>query len=362
MTVAIAALVAIVWANTYAETYFQFAHALEFAVNNVGMAFFFALVTKEVVEATIPGGALHTWRRVLLPILAAVGGVLGAAFAFAAYLHFSDEASVLGGGWPIACATDISFSYFVARIIKKRFPAIPFLLLLGISVDALSVVIVQLQHPYAEAHVSSVALIAVAMAAAFMLRRSGVQSFWPYLLVGGTMSWFGFLWSGLDPALALVPIVPFLPHAGRDPGLFVETPPGYRDALSQFEYTWKYPVGIVLFLFGLVNGGVLIQGSGAGTWSVLVAALIGKPVGILAAVTLAVAAGLRLPHRVSWRDVVVVAVLASTGFTFSLFLATAAFPLGAVLIEVKTGALLTIAGALLAIGVAAVLRVGRFAR
>src|ERR1700674_1246657 len=141
MIVAIAALFAIAWANTYTESYFRFAHALSFAVNDVGMAFFFALVTKEVVEATVPGGALHTWRRVMLPVVAAVGGVIGAVLAYAAYLHFGDEASVLGAGWPVACATDISFSYFVARIIKKRYPAIPFVLLLGISIDVLSLVI-----------------------------------------------------------------------------------------------------------------------------------------------------------------------------------------------------------------------------
>lgn len=362
MIVAIAALCAIVWANTYAESYFRFAHAASFLVNDVGMAFFFALVTKEVVEATVPGGALHTWRRLMLPVVAAVGGVLGAVLVYAAYLHMGDEASVLGGGWPVACATDISFSYFVARIIGKRYPAIPFLLLLGISVDVLSLVVVELQHPIADVHGSSAALVAVAVVVSFALRRWRVQSFWPYLLGGGITSWFGFYLSGLDPALALVPIVPFLPHAARDPGFFVEAPPGFRDALSRFEYTWKYPVSVVLFLFGLVNGGVLIQGDGTGTWSVLVAALIGKPIGILAAVAVAVAAGLHLPHRVSWRDVTVVAITASTGFTFSLFLAAAAFPLGPVLIEVKMGALLTIAGAALAIGTAAWLRVGRFGR
>ena len=362
MTVAIAALVAIVWANTYAETYFQCAHALAFGVNNIGMAFFFALVTKEVVEATNAGGALHTWRRLLLPVVAAVGGVVGTVVVYAAYLHVGDESSLLIGGWPVACATDISFSYFIARTIKRRAPAIPFLLLLGISIDVLALFLAQLGHPHDEAQVGSVALIALAIGAAFACRRSGVRSFWPYLLVGGTASWFGFFWSGLDPALALVPIVPFFPHAARDPGLFVDTPPGYRDAMSQFEYTWKYPVAVVLFLFGLVNGGVLIQGTGTGTWSVLVAALIGKPVGILAAVSLAVAGGLRLPHRVGWRDMIVVAVLASIGFTFSLFLATAIFPLGAVLVEIKAGALLTIAGGALAIAMAALLRVGRFAR
>jgi hypothetical protein len=57
------ALIALIWANTAAESYFIFAHRLSFAVNEIGMAFFFALMAQEVAEAVMPGGALHTWRR-----------------------------------------------------------------------------------------------------------------------------------------------------------------------------------------------------------------------------------------------------------------------------------------------------------
>jgi NhaA family Na+:H+ antiporter len=361
MIVALGAVLAIVWANAFGESYFRFARALSFVVNDIGMAFFLALMTKEVVEATVPGGVLHTWRRVLMPVVAGVGGMLGSVIAYATFLQFGDEASLLARGWPVPCATDIAFSYFVARAIGKRYPAIPFLLLLGITVDALSLLIVEVQFPVADVHWSGAVMVAAAIGLSLALRRNRVRSFWPYLLIGGVASWLGFYLSGLNPVLALVPIVPFLPHAARDPGFFVETPPGFRDALSQFEYAWKYPVQIALFLFGLVNAGVLVRGSGTGTWSVLVAALIGKPVGILIAVALAVAAGLHLPHRVAWRDVIVVAFAASIGFTFALFLAAAAFPFGPILIEVKIGALLTIAGALVALGAAALLRVGRFA-
>jgi NhaA family Na+:H+ antiporter len=360
MIVGLGALLAIAWANAYAESYFRSSYALMFAVNDVGMALFFGLVTKEVVEATLPGGALHTWRRVMLPVVAGVGGMLGAILAYAVFLSLGDEASVLARGWPVACATDIAFSYFVARALGH--PGIPFLLLMGITVDALSLLIVEVQYPIAEVHRVGMLLLAVSVGASLALRRFRVRSFWPYLLVGGGTSWAGLFLSGLHPALALVPIIPFMPHAARDPGFFVDTPPGFRDALSRFEYTVKHPVSVVLFLFGLVNAGVPFQGSGTGTWSVLVAALAGKPLGISAAVALALAAGLHLPHRVGWRDVIVLAFIAAIGFTFSLFLATTTFALGPVLIEAKTGAVLTITGALLALGTSWLLRVGRFAR
>jgi len=68
-------VIALVWANLAHASYARVAAALAFPVNDIGMAFFFALATKEVVEATAPGGALHTWRRAALPVIAAAGGM-----------------------------------------------------------------------------------------------------------------------------------------------------------------------------------------------------------------------------------------------------------------------------------------------
>src|SRR5688572_410605 len=69
----VGALMALVWANTDSEGYYRFADSTAFAVNDVGMVLFFALITKEIVEATAPGGILHPWRRAALPVLASVG-------------------------------------------------------------------------------------------------------------------------------------------------------------------------------------------------------------------------------------------------------------------------------------------------
>jgi Na+/H+ antiporter NhaA len=59
----IGAVIALIWANTAAESYFQFAYRLSFFVNEIAMALFFALLAQEVYEATMPGGALHAWRE-----------------------------------------------------------------------------------------------------------------------------------------------------------------------------------------------------------------------------------------------------------------------------------------------------------
>jgi NhaA family Na+:H+ antiporter len=192
------------------------------------------------------------------------------------------------------------------------------------------------------------------------MRKRAVLSFWPYLGVSGLLSWIGFLRGGLHPALALVPIIPFLPHAARDAGLFVDVP-GAHDTLSEFERRFRRPVDVMLFFFAFTNAGVTLGNMGAGTWFVLGSILVGKPVGILAAAALSVLGGLRLPPGLGWRDLVIVGVEAGIGFTVALFFATAAFPYGRLLDETKMGALLSCLAVLVGAIAARALGVGRFA-
>jgi len=121
-------------------------------------------------------------------------------------------------------------------------------------------------------------------------------------------------------------------------------------------------VQVVLLCFALVNAGAAFNGFGTGTWAIAFAALAGKPAGVLVAIALAAACGLRLPEGVSWRELTVVALATSIGFTFALFVAAEAIPIGPILVEAKLGALLTVGGSLSAAAAAVVLRVGRFAR
>src|SRR2546426_1539725 len=126
LLLAVGSAIALVWANTLdAERYYRVAARLEFLVNDVGMVFFFALAAKEIVEATSPGGALHTWRRAALPAVAAVGGVIAPALIFVAHVDYSTQPVLMArGGGP--CATDIAFRYLVARALyPHQHPAAP---------------------------------------------------------------------------------------------------------------------------------------------------------------------------------------------------------------------------------------------
>ena len=353
---------ALVWANTFSESYYRFAHATAFAVNDVGMVFFFALITKEVAEATVPGGALHPWRRAALPVAAAAGSVIVSIAIYLAVAHYVGE-HMLEDGWVAACAIDIPGTYIIARLIFGRHPAVPFLLLLAISADAIGLAAVAVLHPVGDAHsLIGAGLMAVAIAGAAALRyRWGVKSFWLYLIGPGIVSWWALFLGGVHPALALVPIVPFFPHGRHDRGLMVEPAPQAHDTLTMFERWWQLPVEGVLLLFGLVNAGVPLHGLEEGMWAIPSAAL-GRPVGIVVAAGVAIAAGLHLPLRVGWRELVVVGCTATIGLVFALFFATAVMPLGILLLELKMGALVTIAGGALAFAAARLLGVGRFAR
>jgi NhaA family Na+:H+ antiporter len=252
----------------------------------------------------------------------------------------------------VPCATDIAFSYLVARLIfPANHPAIPFLLLLAIADDALGLLLLAVFYPSGPlSPLSFVAFMAPAVAVTVLMARRRVRSFWPYVLIGGGLSWTALYLGGVHPALALVPILPFMPHAARDRGLFDPSEADLPDAMNQFEHWWKAPVQLILFFFGLVNAGVPFGGIGTGSWLIVVALLIGKPLGIVGTAALGVGLGMSPPGGLRYRDMVVVGTAAGIGFTVALFFATAAFPPGHVLDEAKMGALLSFAGAPLAIG------------
>jgi len=130
------AFVAVVWANTYAVTYFRIAQALAFVVNDIGMAFVFAYLAQEVIEAALPGGTLHPWRRTMVPFIAAIGGTAGAIAVYVAYIQSGDQLN-LTRGWPIVCAVDVLLCVAVARAIFRRSAAVTFVALLAIASDAI---------------------------------------------------------------------------------------------------------------------------------------------------------------------------------------------------------------------------------
>ena len=275
----VGAIAGLVWANVDHASYEALLHfpilendligephgahrviSLHYLVNDILMALFFAIAGKEVWEALLPGGPLSNPKKAAAPLIATAGGVVVPAAVYLIGAAAIGQLGTLGSGWAVPCATDIAFSYMVARLIfGAGHPAIPFLLLLAIADDAIGLLIIAVAYPQEELRPAFLLLAVAAIGACFLFRRMRIKSFWPYLLVGGTMSWFGFALSGLHPALGLLPILPALPHAHVDTGLFDWSQMEEGDTLTRFEHWWKNPVELILGAFGLLNAGVVLS-------------------------------------------------------------------------------------------------------
>ena len=386
----IGALLALTWANIDAHSYHAVVeyvlwdHApighlhdghrtltLHYLVNDVLMALFFAIAAKEVWEAVILKNGSLRGKKAATPLFATAGGMFGpiAVYLGLATLMGSDTYSAVANGWAIPTATDIAFSYLVGRMVfGAGHPAVRFLLLLAIADDAAGLIILAIFYPSGELAPEWLLLSAAAALVAFLVfnwlplkldagNPDRPVSSWirahlggaPYV-IAGCISWYGFMRSGLHPALGLLPIIPAIPHADRAFGIFAYAEKFQTDLLNVLEHTLKSPVEIVLFLFGLMNAGVAFSSMGDATWLVLAGLLIGKPVGIFLFGWIAAnPLKLGMPEGMRIIDLVVVGFVAAIGFTVSLFVASVAFEDGPIQDAAKMGALFSFAAAVISI-------------
>ncbi|MFQ6549305.1 Na+/H+ antiporter NhaA [Aestuariibius sp. 2305UL40-4] len=366
------------WAKAYGEGYEKYGGDSEkvlsfhYLVNDLLMAFFFAIAAKEVWEAIILRDGALRGKKAATPLFATFGGMAGpvAVYLGLAYFVFgSDTYDAVARGWAIPTATDIAFSYLVGRIVfGAGHPAVRFLLLLAIADDAAGLIILAVFYPSGELApvwllLSLGAAIGVFALFNWLPRRldRGDQdrrwstwarhklSFWPYL-IAGALSWYGFAEAGLHPALGLLPIVPTIPHADRAFGIFSEAEQYLTDLLNHIEHMLKLPVEFVLFFFGLLNAGVEFSSIGDPTWLVLAGLLIGKPFGVLLFGWIgARMLNLGLPQGMRIVDLFVIGCVAAIGFTVSLFIAAVAFEPGPVQDAAKMGALFSFFAAVVAV-------------
>jgi NhaA family Na+:H+ antiporter len=192
---------------------------------------------------------------------------------------------------------------------------------------------------------------------AYALRAQRISSYWPYIIMGGLLSWAGLFKAHLHPALALVFIIPFLPHATFEKKNLFEENIDDRATIARFEHEWKIVVDFGLFLFGLANAGVGFSQVGTATWLVLLSLLAGKTAGIFALGSIAVLFGFPLPHGMQMKELLVVGIIAGFGFTVALFVAGVAFIDPVHQGAAKMGAMLSCVAALIAVIVAKMLKI-----
>jgi Na+:H+ antiporter, NhaA family len=326
-----ATAVALSWANSpWADSYAAIwhlpigPHDLHFWINDGLMTFFFLVVGLEI-RREMHDGALSSVRLATLPLAAALGGVAVPALL---YLLAVGADPVLHGGWAVPTATDIAFAVGVLGVLGTRVsPALRILLLaLAIIDDIVAILVIALVYSAGIA-VTGLLVIAAGVLAVLLLQRLRVASAWAYLLPAAIV-WFGALQAGIHPTLAGVALGLLAPVA----------------AARSVETALQPWIGLgVMPLFALANAGVHVGGisfatpaTGTLTAAIVLALVLGKPLGIIAlsalAVRLRVAA---LPAGVTWRGVLLVGCLGGIGFTMSIFIATLAFPAAALLESAK---------------------------
>jgi len=354
---------------------------LHYLVNDVFMPLFFFMAGKEIWEVIVLKSGSMRGRKAYTPLIATVGGMLGpiGVYIGLAYLMGPKVLETNLNGWAIPTATDIAFSLIVARLVfGSGHPAVQFLLLLAIADDAGGVLILAIFYPTTDINIFYLlaALIAIVITGTlfnllpklldekdearmyfrFARNRLGLL---PYMAVG-CFSWYCFQESGIHPALGLLPIIPIIPHADNDLGIFAEKESERTDLLNTFEHRLKVPVQFIMFLFGLMNAGVVFSSVGNTTWLVLAGLLVGKPLGIfLFGWFAATVLGFGLPFRMKMRDLFVLGLLAAIGFTVALFVTSVAFPAGETQDQAKMGAVFSFAAAVIAIVVSKILKIER---
>ena len=346
-----------------------------FLINDIFMVFFFGIAAKEITEAALPGGDLNPPSKAINPLLGTLGGVAGPVavyFLMTGLLYSGDEYTAVINGWGIPTATDIALAWLIARLVfGNTHPAVNFLLLLAVADDAIGLGIIAVFYPdphHLPAPEWLLYLTVPAMLIAFGMRKFGVKQWFPYILIPGVLSWLGFIEAALHPALALVPIVPFLPGPTHDTGLFAEEdevdeeiaahkahpdePHEHHEhsALHNFEHNLKLPVDIGLFFFAFANAGVPFSSMNAVTWIVLGSLLVGKVIGIVTFSAIGNMLGAKLPDGMGLKHLFVASIIAGLGLTVALFVAGEAFPDGSPFQgPAKMGAVFSAGAALLAI-------------
>jgi NhaA family Na+:H+ antiporter len=291
-------------------------------VNDGLMAVFFFLIGLEIKREVLEG-ELSSFSQVVLPGVGAIGGMLVPA-AIYAWLNWGDAVAL--DGWAIPVATDIAFALALLSVFGSRVPTALkiFLLTLAIFDDLAAIVIIAVFYS-GDLSLSALLIGVVALVIAIAMNRMGVTRSSSYVLLGIAL-WIAVLKSGVHATLAGVLIafcIPMRDAAGKSP-------------LRELEHDLHGPVAFaILPIFAFANAGLSFSGMSVDdlthpvTLGVIAGLLVGKPLGILCFVGLAVMLRIaKLPNSVSWPQLVSVALACGIGFTMSLFIAGLAFQHG----------------------------------
>lgn len=346
-------------------------------INDGLMSVFFFMVGLEIKRELLVG-ELSSIRKATLPAIAALGGMVVPALAYASLNHDSPTS----GGWGIPMATDIAFALGALAILGNKVPigAKVFLTALAIVDDIGAVVVIAIFYT-SDMNLTALGIGLAVWAMALAFNKMHVRHPFPYILVG-TVMWIAFLESGVHATIAALLMAFAIPARTRiDGAALIErvhtltadlerigaptgtqmNSPDQERAITEIASTLEHATAplqrierdlhepvifLVLPAFALANAGVTLHGdvmtalTSSAALGIIFGLFVGKQVGITLATWLAVKLRVAdLPSGVGWRHIHGVNVLGGIGFTMSLFIAGLAFAEPAHMEEAKIGIL-----------------------
>ncbi len=352
----ISAAIALIISNSnFSSLYFETLQSYLFiGINNIGlkmslhhwindalMAVFFFFVTLEIKREFI-NGELSSPKQALLPIIAAIGGMLVPALIYI-YINFGNGDTI--NGWAIPSATDIAFSLGVLSLLGSRVPISLKVFLTALAIiDDLGAIIIIAFFYAGDLSIQYLSLLLLTFIALLILNKSGVKKFLPYLILG-LILWFFTYQSGVHATISGVLLATVIPHRKKNEEYSL---------LTKIEHNISSYVAFgIMPLFALANAGVSLDGINLESLlspvplGIVLGLFVGKQIGVflfsIIAIKLKIA---QMPNNANWMSFYGVGILAGIGFTMSLFIGNLAFVenieyIDSVKIGVLTGSLLS---------------------
>ncbi len=310
-------------------------------INDALMAIFFFFVTLEIKREFLQG-ELSNKKQALLPIIAAVGGMIVPALIYI-FINLGDPKTL--NGWAIPSATDIAFSLGVLSLLGKRVPLSlkVFLTALAIIDDLGAIIIIALFYS-GDLSIKYLSLMLLAFVILLLINKFNVKKIFPYLLVGI------FLWdfthnSGIHATIAGVLLALTIPHRKKDKDFSL---------LIKIEHSISpYVAFVIMPLFAFANAGVSLDGLSFSSLldkvplGIVLGLFLGKQLGVFVFSYISIKLKFaQMPNNSNWYNFYGVGILTGIGFTMSLFVGNLAFVenveyMDGVKIGVLTGSLLS---------------------
>ena len=310
-------------------------------INDALMAIFFFFVTLEIKREFLQG-ELSNIKQALLPIIAAVGGMVVPAL-FYILINFGNAETI--NGWAIPSATDIAFSLGILSLLGTRVPISLKVFLTALAIiDDLGAILIIAFFYSGDLSIPYLSLILISYILLLILNKFSVKTFIPYLLIGLCLWVFKYK-SGIHATIAGVLLASTIPHRIKEHDFSL---------LVKLEHSISsYVAFLIMPIFAFANGGVNLEGLSFPSLlapvplGIMLGLFFGKQIGVLLFSYISVKFKFaEMPNNANWLNIYGISILTGIGFTMSLFVGNLAFIentqyIDGVKIGVLTGSLLS---------------------